>query len=282
MTNINEKNNKKAIAVIQVRMSSTRLPGKTLMPLAAKPMLWHICNRLNHCQELDKVIVATSKERNDDKIEEFCKKNKIEFHRGSLDNVLERFVDVIDKYNPDYIARICGDAPFITPEFIDAQIKAIKLYKGDTVLSRNKNCFFEGQDAYSSKALKKAYKFSKDKMNLEHVGYKYFLNNLDKLRVVLVNVPEEEEIFKGRRFCVDTLKDYKFVSKIYQDLYKENKIINFQAIKDWILKNKELLEINKNISMKPYYKKIEKAKQDNFEKANIVGQNNFKIYEKRF
>ena len=94
--------NSYTVAIIQARMSSTRLPGKVLKPLAGKPMIWHIYNRAKHCNNLDEVIVATSTDRTDDVLVDYCKSNKMKFHRGSLDNVLQRYLDILEKYEYPY------------------------------------------------------------------------------------------------------------------------------------------------------------------------------------
>lgn len=268
--------NCQTIAIIQARMSSKRLPGKVLMPLAARPLLWHIYNQVSHCQGINKVIVATSQEKSDDKIEDFCRKNNIEFFRGSLDNVLERFNKVIDKYKPKYVSRICGDTPFLTPKFIDSQIKALKAYDGDMIISKDSSCFFEGQDVYSVRALRQAYLFSKNKLDLEQLGSFYFAKNLNKLRLVGLKLPKEL-VAKDWRLTIDTPEDYQLVSKIYEDLFKKDRLINLRMVKDWLNRNPELAGINKNISMKSYFERLQRIKRRNLKRANIVGEYTFSI-----
>lgn len=261
---------KKAIAIIQARMGSTRLPGKVLLPLADEPLLWHIYNRLSYCQQINKIIVATTIDKSDDKIENFCKKNKIDFYRGSSDNVLKRFIDIINKFSPEYVVRITGDTPFPTPGFIDAQIRALKQNNGDITMGKNRGWFFEGQGGCSVRVLKKAYRFSKDKLDLEHVGSFYLAKSLDKLRVVSINVPKEL-IVKNCRLTIDTPEDYQFISKIYKDLYQKDKLINLYMIKDWIAKNRKLLNIYQQEPMDAFYGQVEKIKKANLKKLNIVG-----------
>ncbi|GAH65974.1 unnamed protein product, partial [marine sediment metagenome] len=116
---------KPAIAIIQAKMSSTRLPGKVLKPLAGKPIIWHIYNRAEHCKFVDKVVVATSTDSSDDPLVEFCINNNMNYYRGSLNNVLSRFIEIIENDYYPYIARITGDCPLIHPQFIDNQIKAL-------------------------------------------------------------------------------------------------------------------------------------------------------------
>ena len=261
---------KKAIAIIQARMGSTRLPGKVLMPLAGKPLLWHIYNRLSHCREINKIIVATTIDKSDDKIENFCKKNKIDFYRGSLNNVFKRFIDVIDKFSSEFVVRVPGDTPFPTPGFIDAQIRVLKQNKGDIIIAKDLGGFFTGQGTYPAQVPHTAYHFSEDKRDLEHVGSFYLAKNLDKLRAVEITVPKEL-IVKNCRLTIDTPEDYQFISKIYKDLYQKDKLINLYMIKDWISKNKKLLNIYQQKPMDISYRQAEKIRKENLKRSNIVG-----------
>jgi spore coat polysaccharide biosynthesis protein SpsF len=262
---------RKVVAIIQARMGSTRLPGKVLMDIVGKPMLWHIWNRLTYCKGLDEIIIATSTDKSDDPIEKFCKTNKINIFRGDLEDVLKRFIDTIDDSHGDYVVRITGDTPFPSKNYIDSAIAAIKSFNGDIILCENCGCLFGGQGVYSSNALRKAYTSSQNKLDLEHVGALYFSENLDNLRVVKIYIPKELTL-KDCRLTIDTIEDYKFVSRIYKDLYIKNELIDLYMIKEWITNNQNLVNINKKVLMKPYYNKILKIRKNNLKKANVVGE----------
>ena len=81
----------KVVAIIQARMSSSRLPGKVLMPLANKPVLAHIVERLSYCKMIEKIVVATTDEVSDDLVADYCANNNIDCYRGSLEDVLDRY-----------------------------------------------------------------------------------------------------------------------------------------------------------------------------------------------
>ena len=108
--------------IIQARTGSTRLPGKILLPLADMPMLWHVAMRCKKSKLADRVIVATSTDASDDPIEELCKQHGIDYFRGDLDDVLNRFKQCGDTFNLDTIVRITSDCPLIDPDIIDQSI----------------------------------------------------------------------------------------------------------------------------------------------------------------
>ena len=156
------------IAIIQARMGSSRLPGKTLKLLAGKPSLWHVVKRCNASKLADLVVVATTKDKSDNQIEKFCKKYKIPCHRGSVDNVLERYYGAAKRYRLSIIARVTADCPLIDPITIDRVFKAHKTPKCDYVSNvvPGTRTFPRGLDieVFSFSALKKAHDEAKEKI----------------------------------------------------------------------------------------------------------------------
>ena len=122
---------------IQARMSSKRLPGKVLLKIKNKTVLEHIFQNLRKSQFKNKIIVLTSNNKEDNKIIKICRKNKIEYFRGSLNNVYKRFIDALDIFKCDAFVRISADSPMINSKIIDKAIKKYKTCKFDIVT----NCF---------------------------------------------------------------------------------------------------------------------------------------------
>ena len=141
----------KAIAIIQARCSSTRLPGKVLKLLAGKPMIWHIANRAQACNHVDKVVIATSDEASDDPLSDFCESAGLDCYRGSLSNVLNRFLTVLENNPHQYFVRITGDCPLIHPPFIDRQIEILHNYDADMVRLEKPSSVLEGQGVHSTR-----------------------------------------------------------------------------------------------------------------------------------
>ena len=112
----------KVVAIIQARMNSIRLPGKVLLPLAEKPVLEHLIERLSYCRMINEIVVATTFEASDDEVEDFCINNNINYFRGSLEDVLDRYYQSAKFFNADSIVRITGDCPAIDPVVVDAVI----------------------------------------------------------------------------------------------------------------------------------------------------------------
>ena len=111
--------NSNIIGIIQARMGSNRLPGKSLKHINGIPLLERIIKLQKDTLLLDDYIVATSDLKIDDEIEVLCKSLKVKCYRGSEKNVLERFMDIINLYNPKIIVRLTGDNMFVDADLIN-------------------------------------------------------------------------------------------------------------------------------------------------------------------
>ena len=115
---------KKMLCILQARMLSTRLPGKILKEIKGKPLIAYEIDRIKHSKKIDKIVLATSDDKSNDILEDFCRAYNIDCFRGDENDVLKRFRDCSIMYpNSEYIVRLTGDCPLIDPEVIDATIE---------------------------------------------------------------------------------------------------------------------------------------------------------------
>ena len=126
-------NNKKVGAIIFSRYDSSRLFGKALIDIEGRNLLGRVIDRTKLIKGLNKIIVATSNRKIDDKICRFANDQDIETFRGSCDDVYERAIETCEKFNLDIFARICGDRPFFDFDLISKAIKISQEYNYDLV-----------------------------------------------------------------------------------------------------------------------------------------------------
>jgi spore coat polysaccharide biosynthesis protein SpsF len=112
------------IAIVQARMSSSRLPGKVLLDIAGQPMLVRVVERARRAKTLDDVVVATTTDPSDGPITALCVGRGIPCSRGSLHDVLDRYYQAACAFEADIIVRLTADCPVIDPEVIDATVNA--------------------------------------------------------------------------------------------------------------------------------------------------------------
>ena len=123
------------LAIIQARMSSRRLPGKVLKPLAGVPMIQRVADRVAAAPGIAKVVLATSRDASDDAVADYCAKAGITCHRGPLDDVSARFIQAAHAEGAPAFVRITGDSPLMDPALVG---QAVTLYEeGDWDLVSN-------------------------------------------------------------------------------------------------------------------------------------------------
>ncbi|MFC3078596.1 cytidylyltransferase domain-containing protein [Phenylobacterium terrae] len=112
------------LAILQVRMTTLRLPGKAMAPLRGEPMVWRQLERIRQARSIDRVVVATSDEPADDVLASFLVSRGQAVHRGSAANLTDRFMSCVDAASPvTGVLRLKGDSPFVDPGIIDAAVR---------------------------------------------------------------------------------------------------------------------------------------------------------------
>ena len=218
------------IAIIQARNSSKRLPNKSMLYYKKISVLERVINCVKRSKSIKKIIVATSKKKNDNTIVALCKKKNINIYRGSLKNVSSRFYNILKLYNSKYFLRVCADSPFLDYKLIDISIKKIYKKKIDIVTNVFPRTFPTGQsvELVKTKTFLRNYKYISSSSEKEHVT-KFFYNNYKKYTIL--NFKNK----KNYSNCGLSL-DHK------NDLIKYKKIINLTNDKyyGW----KKLIKIN--------------------------------------
>ena len=239
-------------AIIQARHNSTRLPGKMSKDLLGKPLIARVVEQVSYSKLLNHVIVATSDEESDNVLADLCETYRFKCYRGSLDNVLKRFIDAAEKYNIDVILRITGDNPLTDPDLIDSVISE---YKSNPTLDYINNVHRQGSvhgsgcELVTTDALKRAYTeaVDSDKRDefLEHVTL-YIRKNRDRFKTKMF-YPVKQLSKPEISYSVDYPEDFKLVEKIYESLYRNRKPISTREILDFLDRNPELLELNRSL-----------------------------------
>jgi spore coat polysaccharide biosynthesis protein SpsF len=146
------------LAIVQARMSSRRLPGKVLRPLAGRPVLAWLLDRLRTAERVDRIIVATSDGADDDAICAFCSDAGIECFRGCLDDVAERLAAAAEWAGEPAFVRICGDSPLMASDVVDEIIALFEIARVDLATNVQIRTFPKGMsvEAVSVSALRRA------------------------------------------------------------------------------------------------------------------------------
>lgn len=236
------------LAIIQARMSSTRLPDKVLKRVMDKPLLELLLERVQRSQYIDKIIVATSTATEDEKIAQLCVRLGVECFRGNLDDVLDRFYQAALTVKPQYVIRLTADCPLIDPSIVDSVIKEYLRGSVDYVSNTLRPTYPDGLDAevFSFSALEQAWKEAKLPSEREHVT-PYIWKNSDFKNGKTFrsrNVSHRVDL-SSYRWTVDEPADFEFVRNVYEALYPSKPNFDSSDILAYLIDHPEINALNK-------------------------------------
>lgn len=256
----------KVVAIIQGRMSSSRLPGKILADIAGQPMLTRVYTRTSRAKTLNEVIFATTTDASDDPVAEYCDFSGIPHTRGSLFDVLDRYYQTASKAKADIVVRITADCPVIDSELIDHVVNTLIDDEYDFVCNRlpppHERTYPIGLDveACTFKALKKAWKDAKEPQHREH-AMPYFYEGLQLsaisrqlsegtsprgFKIALLNHTTD---FGDYRWTVDTPEDLEFMRQVYKH-FDGRDDFSWKEVLDLVHDEPELAKINAGVEHK--------------------------------
>lgn len=234
------------LAILQARVSSTRLPGKVLKPILGVPMIFRQIERLKHAKKIDKLVVATSTDQSDDRLAKACQEFGVTCYRGNLDDVLDRFYGAAGQDKPEHVVRLTGDCPLADPQIIDKVIEHHLQGKYDYTSNVVEPTYPDGLDAeiMTFSCLQQMWSQAKKQSEREHVTL--FIHN-NKQLFNIGSVKQAIDL-SHLRWTVDEPEDFTLVEKIYQGLYDKNPLFLTNEIIDYSKKNQKLNELNERFT----------------------------------
>jgi spore coat polysaccharide biosynthesis protein SpsF len=207
------------LAILQARMSSTRLPGKVMADVAGAPMILRQIERLKRSRLIGRIAVATSTKAEDTPLAEAVSAADVPVYRGSLDDVLDRYAAALEAFGPaEHVARLTADCPLVDPEVVDRTLQLHLDTGADyTANTPARRMFPKGLDVEVARAeaLRRAAREATAPYEREHVTpFLYQHPDLFDLRFVTQEIDEGDV-----RWTVDRPDDLEFVRAVYCALY---------------------------------------------------------------
>lgn len=226
-------------------MGSSRLPGKVLMNIDGKPMIKFMFDRVKKSKLVDKIIIATSTNENDNQIYDICKVENISCFRGSEEDVLDRYYRAAVPYNPKIIVRLTADCPLIDPNIIDSTINLLLSKKVDfaaNTVPPEIKMYPDGSDVevFSFENLKTAWINSKDPNEREHVTFYFWKSNNNFTTALLKN----KSNWGKYRITIDYKEDFILLKEIINRLKQKNKFGYIEEIIEIFENEPSLYNIN--------------------------------------
>jgi spore coat polysaccharide biosynthesis protein SpsF len=229
------------LVVLQARMSSTRLPGKVMSQINGHPMIYWEISRISKAKLVNKTVVAISDQSSDDILANYLESIHQEYIRGSLDNVLGRYVKAEENYNPSAIIRLTADCPLVMPELIDQYLEIFHKSDFDYLSNTLELSYPDGLDIEIIKPgiFKKLLEFNLSEEEKEHVTLGIY-SRKDKFKTH--NVSNKTNI-SDFRWTVDTSEDLAFVKSIYAHFESKEMNFTFEEVLKYVKGNPRLNRI---------------------------------------
>jgi len=267
------------VAIVQGRMSSSRLPGKVLLDIAGGPMLARVVERARRSRTLDLVAVATTNDPSDDPVEAFCRARDYPVFRGDMLDVLDRFYQAARRFEAETVVRITGDCPAIDPALIDETVALINEYF-DFVCNRLPppwaRTFPIGLDVEvcTFAALERAWKEADQKFQREHV-MPYFYEGIPPealapgsaqisqaisprgFRVALLH---HQPDYGSLRWTVDTPEDLELMRRVFSHFGRDD--FSWQDVLALQQREPGLFAVNAAVVHKTAFDVDERQKKD--------------------
>jgi spore coat polysaccharide biosynthesis protein SpsF len=235
------------VAVIQARMGSKRLPGKSMKKLCKKPILAHVIERAQAIEGVSKVVVATCKGDENSQIIDLAKEMKAKVFIGSEENVLERYYQAVKKHGGDYIVRITADNPFLDVDYASMAVE-IAAESGADLSSVINLPLGTAVEVIKSEALFEAYNLSDTAYHLEHVTP--YIKEHPEFFTIQRHPINIDNPFDKLRLTVDTEDDFELAKNIFKANYY-GEPFSIQTTINYLKENQHLIKINSHVKQRP-------------------------------
>ena len=217
-------NQQRMAIIIYARLSSSRLPKKVLLKVGSRPLILFIIDRIiNNSKYNLPIIVATSRNKSDNELEEFCKENKIKLFRGKLNNVYKRSLDCFKKFKLNSFIRVCADRPFFDVKLMDKMIKKFLSNKFDIITNQYPRTYPKGLSCEISKTniFFKNKNIQMTPNQREHI-FNYFYKNNEMFKIYNYTIHKNFQKLYKKDFSINNNKDLIKINKLYKKYINQN------------------------------------------------------------
>jgi len=240
----------RTVCTIEARMTSSRLPGKVLLPAAGKPLLEHMIERLRRVEQLDEIVIATTQDPSSDPLQALAERLGVGCFRGSEDDVLARVLGAARAADAELIVETTGDCPLIDPATVALVIERFHESGVDYAANNLERTYPRGMDtqAFPTAVLAEVDTLTDDPHDREHVSL-YIYEHPE--RYTLLSVRSDRPETGALRLTVDTEEDYELVRTIFEELYPANPAFGLDDILALLAARPELADLNRHVEQKP-------------------------------
>lgn len=233
------------LTLLQARTSSSRLPAKVLRPLLGVPMILRQIERIRRASKIGRLVLVTSTDPSDDQLAALCAEQGVDCHRGSLNDVLDRFYQAASRFGAANIVRLTGDCPLTDPDVIDRTIDAFLQGDYDYLSNALHPSFPDGLDVEVCRfeTLATAWREAVLPSQREHV-MPFIYQHPERFRIGYYRHTQD---LSHLRWTVDQPADFAFVEAVYERLYPAKPDFGMQDVLTLLENEPGLLDLNRQI-----------------------------------
>ncbi|MBF0540389.1 MAG: glycosyltransferase family protein [Nitrospirae bacterium] len=238
-------------AIVEARMTSSRLPGKIMLPIIGKPALELLIERLRQCKKIDKIIIATTTNHCDEVIVDLAKRCDVGYYRGSELDVLERVYLSAIENSIEVVVEVTSDCPLVDPYIVSEAIEIFESQRYDYVSNIIKRTFPRGLDVqiFKTSVLEDVHNTTKDLVDREHAAL-HIYEHPEKYKLWNFMTDTGYEL-ESQRLTLDTPEDYFVIRAIFEGLYeKTNGAFSYKEIFEFLKINPDIAALNHQIEQK--------------------------------
>lgn len=240
----------KIVAIVEARMTSTRLPGKVLLPAAGRPLLGHLVGRLRKVPSIEEVVVATTTNAADEPLVEFARQHGVSCFRGSEHDVMARVLGAGEASHADIVVNITGDCPLIDPLLTEQTIRMFLNNRCDYATNGHVHTFPGGYavQVYRLETLRRSASMTDDPLEREHVTLHMRRHPEIFPHVYLVASPDQH--WPEIDLSLDEEADYLLLKKIFEHFGEANPYFGCRETVALLKANPDWLAINRHVKRK--------------------------------
>jgi len=264
----------KVVIVVQARMSSSRLPGKVMLPILGESLLNRMVERLRMIHNKAEIVIATSKEATDDIIVQEGARIGVPCYRGSLNNLLDRHYQIGKQFGATTVLKIPSDCPLIDPRIID---EVLDFYfanpsEYDYVSNLHPPTFPDGNDVeiMTMECLERTWQAAGKQLELEHTT-PYIWENQEQFRIGNVVWSSGKDYSMSHRFTIDYEADYQFIKRVFEELYPNKPDFSCEDILDLLDEKPDIYNINAEYAGVNWYRHhLDELKTISAEQTKVI------------
>lgn len=238
----------KIVATVEVRMTSSRLPGKHMLPVCGKPILARLIDRLKRVPSLQEIVIATTENTADDVLCKLAVSHGVRFYRGSEEDVLSRVLGAAQSVEADLLVEITGDCPLIDPGIVEQTIR-MHLANPDSDYTSNAEIrsYPDGMDTqvFARSLLAETANITNDPDDREHVSL-YIRRHPERYRHVHLVAPPELH-WPELGLTLDERDDYELIRQIFEHFLPAQEDFSCLDVLRYLRTNQGLLSINQHV-----------------------------------